>query len=88
MVKRRSTVDDLSQEWLNKNTHWDLERIRSSAVIENREFKSEDPGFDPFGGAECGAVCFCPFQSTLVLMFCLCLTTLRVYGTHPNMYAR
>ena len=49
------------------------------------EFKSEDPGFDPLAGQ--GEVQFsCLSESTLV-QTCLCLTPLRVYGTHPNLCA-
>ena len=56
-----------------------------SSVVKASELKSEDPRFDPLAGQ--GEEQFvCPSESTLV-QTCLCLTPLRVYGTHPHLYA-
>ena len=53
-----------------------------SSVVKASEFESEDPGFDRLAG-QCKRQFFCPSESTVVLT-CLCLTPLRVYGTHPK----
>ena len=52
-----------------------------SSVVSESTLKSEDPGFDP-GQVE--GQFFCLPESTLV-QTCLCLTPLRVHGTHPSL---
>ena len=55
-------------------------------LVRAPEFKSEDPGFDPLVGLG-ERQFFCPSESTVV-QTSLCLTPLRVYGTHPHLCAR
>ena len=50
------------------------------------EFKTKDPVFDPMMERNEGQF-FCNFESTLVKP-CLCLTSLRVYSTHPKLCSR
>ena len=60
-----------------------------SSVAGVSEFNSEDAGFDLMAG-QGHEHCVYPSESTLV-QTCLCLIpppSLRVYGTHPNVYAR
>ena len=56
------------------------------SVTPESEVKSEDRGFDPLEG-QGKRQFFIPSVSTRV-QTCLCLTSLRLYGTHPNMCAR
>ena len=56
------------------------------SVLSVSEFKPDNPGFDPLAGRG-ERQCFCLSESTRV-QTCLCLTPLRVYGTHPNLCAR
>ena len=51
-------------------------------MVRESEFKSEDPGFDPLA-EQGGKQLFFPSESTFVKTR-LCLSPLRVHGTHPN----
>ena len=54
-----------------------------SSMVRLSEFKSKGPWFDPLVGQGEGQFFF-SFESTLV-QTCLCLTSLCVYGMHPNL---
>ena len=57
-----------------------------SSVVKASDFKSEDPGFDPL--AEQGDEQLVYLTHLTLVLTCLCLTSLRVYHTHPNLFAR
>ena len=59
---------------------------RSGSVVSASELQPKDPVFDPLADHGEGQF-FCPSKPTLV-QTCLCLTPLRVYGTHPNLCVR
>ena len=60
--------------------------MQVSGYITASDFKSKDSGFSPLAGQGEGQF-FYSSESTRV-QTCLCLTPLRVYGTHPNLCAR
>ena len=78
-MSKAVTVGDLSS-----GTPHDGRTDVARSVVRESGFESEDPGLDPLSGQK--KSCSVPSESTLA-QTSLCLTPVRVYGTHPNVCA-